>query len=97
MNFEKIVGGVYLVHTQAGFNQALYQSMGIKDSGYSRKEVRNAVTNWPHSYPCLVWFNDQMFEQGRIFVGKMEITHMDAGHKEQLAAKLDSLSMLLKQ
>lgn len=72
-NFKHVIGRVYMVENQNGFNNALYAALGCSESDgsalhYTKKELRDAVQSWPERYPAMVEFEDKMLECKRVYV-----------------------------
>lgn len=81
MNFKHLYGSSYLVYTQAGFEQALYDYMsGVS---YSKSTLRNSLRGFPKSYPSVVTFTDYMFEQGAIYVSAIKLNDLIEKLKEK--------------
>ncbi|ENI8058150.1 hypothetical protein ABZX01_003804 [Vibrio vulnificus] len=72
-NFEHVIGNTFKVHNQNGFNNALYYALGCAENDglalhYTKKELREAVQDWPNKYPALVEFDDRMLACHRVYV-----------------------------
>lgn len=72
-NFKHVFGRVYNVENQNGFNNALYAALGCAENDgtalhYTKKELREAVQDYPIKYPALVEFDDKMLECHRVYV-----------------------------
>ena len=70
-NFKHLEGIAYWVKNQQGFNQALYHCVGCienNDGDMTKKEIRDAVKQWPLSYPCEIQIQDLTFSSNRIFL-----------------------------
>lgn len=80
MNFKHLYGSSYLVYTQAGFEQALYNYMG---NVYFKSTLRNSLRGFPKSYPSVVTFTDYMFEQYVIYVNTIRLNDLIEKLKEK--------------
>lgn len=72
-NFEHVLGKVYKVKNQNGFNNALYAAIGCSENDgsalhYTKKELREGVQSWPERYPAFVEFEDKMLECKRVYI-----------------------------
>jgi hypothetical protein len=68
MNFRKESIYKYKIKNQNGLNNALYDYYEPGESGRTKKEIRNALQNWPNKYPCKITIIDYMFECGAICI-----------------------------
>lgn len=55
MNYIKITSDIFVVKNQNGFNNALYDFTGCYDGFYSKQDIRSMVTDFPKSYPSVVF------------------------------------------
>jgi hypothetical protein len=74
---SRLFGNVYKVRDQSGFYQALFQAMS-GGGGYNKRDLKEAVTNQPKKYPCVVSFIDYMFENRAIKVDWKHIRDYDS-------------------
>lgn len=68
MNFKRESNYRYKVKNQNGLNNALYDYYTPEETGRTKKEIRNALQNWPIKYPCKIIIIDDMFECNRIYL-----------------------------
>lgn len=54
-NCFKLGNNVFIVTSQSGFEQALYEYW--KDCGYSKSEIRKGINHFPLQYPSLISVN----------------------------------------
>jgi hypothetical protein len=66
MNYIKITYNIFVVKNQNGFNNALYDYVGVDDF-YSKQDIRSMVNDFPKSYPAVVIL-DEIDEISRISV-----------------------------
>ena len=67
MNYIKITYSIFVVKNQNGFNNALYDFMGVDEGFYSKQDIRSMVTDFPKSYPAVVNLH-KIYEISRISV-----------------------------
>lgn len=71
-NFQKLSKYSYFVKNQNGLNNAIYDFYEANDVGspseYSKKELRQALQNFPKKYPCEITIIDEMFECWRFYL-----------------------------
>lgn len=65
-NYEHIFFNHYKVFTQAGFVSAVHHF--VKKEDYSRGEIKEMIRNFPTKYPCEIYIDEDIFNQGKIFI-----------------------------
>jgi len=54
MNYIKITYNIFVVKNQNGFNNALYDFLGVNEGFYTKQNARYMATDFPKSYPAVV-------------------------------------------
>ena len=67
MNYIKITYNIFVVKNQNGFNNALYDFIGVNEGFYTKQDARYMATDFPKSYPAVVILHE-IYEISRISV-----------------------------
>ena len=62
--YRHLGGSVYDVKNQNGFNNALYNEIGVGGI-LDKKDIRSMVVNYPTKYPCTIQIRSMVFEFNR--------------------------------
>lgn len=84
MNYIKITYNIFVVKNQNGFNNALYDFLGVNEGFYTKQDARYMATDFPKSYPAVVILHE-IYDISRISVEvlyKKELTEMLEGFEK---------------